>query len=141
MAAPRKYPPELKDRALRLWRSEQPRRPIAHIAGSWASTPRRCGPGSARMRPTAASVTTGPLPPSRRSCDALALLGGHGRPLAAIDRGLTDPAAQGFTVDAELVGDPAIAPRGSPVRSRISNTMRVARSRSSGGYLWGLGML
>ena len=32
MAAPRKYPPELKDRALRLWRSEQPRRPIAHLA-------------------------------------------------------------------------------------------------------------
>jgi transposase len=32
MAAPRKYPPELKDRALRLWRSEQPRRPIAHVA-------------------------------------------------------------------------------------------------------------
>jgi hypothetical protein len=27
MAAPRKYPPELKERALRLWRSEQPRRP------------------------------------------------------------------------------------------------------------------
>src|SRR6266545_3042496 len=32
MAAPRKYPIELKERALRLWRSEQPRRPIAHIA-------------------------------------------------------------------------------------------------------------
>jgi transposase len=32
MAAPGKYPPELKDRALRLWRSEQPRRPIAHVA-------------------------------------------------------------------------------------------------------------
>jgi transposase len=32
MAAPRKYPPELKERALRLWRSEQPRRPIAHVA-------------------------------------------------------------------------------------------------------------
>ena len=32
MAAPRKYPPELKDRALRLWRTEQPRRPIAHLA-------------------------------------------------------------------------------------------------------------
>jgi transposase len=32
MAAPRKYPPELKDRALRLWRTEQPRRPIAHVA-------------------------------------------------------------------------------------------------------------
>jgi transposase len=32
MAAPRKYPVELKERALRLWRSEQPRRPIAHVA-------------------------------------------------------------------------------------------------------------
>jgi transposase len=32
MAVPRKYPPELKERALRLWRTEQPRRPIAHVA-------------------------------------------------------------------------------------------------------------
>jgi transposase len=32
MAAPRKYPLELRERALRLWRSEQPRRPIAHVA-------------------------------------------------------------------------------------------------------------
>jgi transposase-like protein len=32
MAAPRKYPPELRERAVRLWRSEQPRRPIAHVA-------------------------------------------------------------------------------------------------------------
>jgi transposase len=32
MAAPRKYPPELKERALRLWRSMTPRRPIAHVA-------------------------------------------------------------------------------------------------------------
>ena len=32
MAAPRKYPPELRERAVRLWRTEQPRRPIAHIA-------------------------------------------------------------------------------------------------------------
>ena len=32
MAAPRKYPPELRERALRLWRLEQPRRPIAHVA-------------------------------------------------------------------------------------------------------------
>jgi transposase len=32
MAAPRKYPVELKERALGLWRSEQPRRPIAHVA-------------------------------------------------------------------------------------------------------------
>jgi transposase len=32
MGAPRKYPPELKERALRLWRSGRPRRPIAHVA-------------------------------------------------------------------------------------------------------------
>jgi len=32
MAAPRKYPIELQERAVRLWRSEQPRRPIAHVA-------------------------------------------------------------------------------------------------------------
>src|SRR6266704_1619035 len=32
MVAPRKYPVELQQRAVRLWRSEQPRRPIAHLA-------------------------------------------------------------------------------------------------------------
>jgi transposase len=32
MVAPRKYPVELQERAVRLWRSEQPRRPIAHVA-------------------------------------------------------------------------------------------------------------
>jgi transposase len=32
MVAPRKYPVELQERAVRLWRSEQPRRPIAHLA-------------------------------------------------------------------------------------------------------------
>ena len=32
MAAPRKYPIELRERAVRLWRTEQPRRPIAHVA-------------------------------------------------------------------------------------------------------------
>jgi transposase len=32
MAAPRKYPVELQERAVRLWRSEQPRRPIAQVA-------------------------------------------------------------------------------------------------------------
>jgi transposase len=32
MAAPRRYPLELRERAVRLWRSEQPRRPIAHVA-------------------------------------------------------------------------------------------------------------
>jgi transposase len=32
MAVPRRYPLELRERAVRLWRSEQPRRPIAHVA-------------------------------------------------------------------------------------------------------------
>jgi transposase len=32
MPAPPKDPPELRERAVRLWRSEQPRRPIAHLA-------------------------------------------------------------------------------------------------------------
>jgi transposase len=32
MVAPRKYPVELQERAVRLWRSEQPHRPIAHLA-------------------------------------------------------------------------------------------------------------
>jgi len=32
MAAPRTYPTELRERAVRLWQSEQPRRPVAHIA-------------------------------------------------------------------------------------------------------------
>jgi transposase-like protein len=32
MVAPRKYPVELQERAVRLWRSEQSRRPIAHLA-------------------------------------------------------------------------------------------------------------
>jgi transposase-like protein len=32
MAAPPKCPIELQERAVRLWRTEQPRRPIAHVA-------------------------------------------------------------------------------------------------------------
>ena len=32
MVAPRKYPVELQERAVRLWRSEQPHRPISHLA-------------------------------------------------------------------------------------------------------------
>ena len=32
MAPPKKYPDDLKARAVRLWRDSQPRRPIAHIA-------------------------------------------------------------------------------------------------------------
>jgi transposase len=32
MAAPPRCPIELQERAVRLWRTEQPRRPIAHVA-------------------------------------------------------------------------------------------------------------
>jgi transposase len=32
MAAPRKYPIELQQRAVRLWKDANPRRPIAHVA-------------------------------------------------------------------------------------------------------------
>lgn len=32
MAAQRKYPPELRERALRLWRESEPRPPIAQVA-------------------------------------------------------------------------------------------------------------
>jgi transposase len=39
MAAPRKYPLELRERAVRLWRSEQPRRPIAHVAREFGIHP------------------------------------------------------------------------------------------------------
>jgi transposase len=59
MAAPRKYPVELQERAVRLWRSEQPRRPIAHLARELGVHPEACGTGSARTRPTAASELTG----------------------------------------------------------------------------------
>src|SRR6266511_2241264 len=38
--------------------------------------------------------------------DALLLSGGHPGPLTSVDLGLAGPAAQGLTVDAELVGDP-----------------------------------
>jgi transposase len=32
MPAPRKYPPELRERAVRLWRDSDPRPPIARVA-------------------------------------------------------------------------------------------------------------
>ena len=32
MPAPRKYPPELRERALRLWRESDPRPPVAQLA-------------------------------------------------------------------------------------------------------------
>lgn len=32
MPAPRKYPAELRERAVRLWRDSEPRPPISHVA-------------------------------------------------------------------------------------------------------------
>lgn len=32
MSAPRKYPQELRERAVRLWRESEPRQPISHVA-------------------------------------------------------------------------------------------------------------
>jgi transposase len=37
----RTYPPELKERALRLWPSSTPRRPIAHVARELGVNPER----------------------------------------------------------------------------------------------------
>ena len=68
MAAPRKYPPELKDRALRLWHSSTPRRPIAHVARELGLNPETLRTWTARTKPTAASAPTSPPPPSRRNC-------------------------------------------------------------------------
>jgi transposase len=54
MAAPRKYPVELQERAVRRWRSEQPRRPIAHLARELGVHPEAVGeldpPGRGRRR-------------------------------------------------------------------------------------------
>lgn len=41
MAAPRKYPLELKEQTIRLWRSEQLRRPIAHVGAACTWRPTR----------------------------------------------------------------------------------------------------
>lgn len=57
MPAPRKYPDELRERAIREVRSTG--RPIARVAKDLGSTRRPCAAGSARPRPTGANATTG----------------------------------------------------------------------------------
>ncbi len=59
MVAPRKYPVELQERVVRLWRSEQPAGRSRTWPVSWACILRRCATGSARTRPTAARGMTG----------------------------------------------------------------------------------
>jgi transposase len=43
MVAPRKYPVELQERAVRLWPSEQPRRSIAQLARELGVHPQALG--------------------------------------------------------------------------------------------------
>jgi transposase len=57
MAAPKKYPDELRERAVRLVRESG--RPIAHVAEDLGIHREALGSGCARTRPTAGSATTG----------------------------------------------------------------------------------
>jgi hypothetical protein len=57
MRAPKKYPDELRERAVR--EVAESGRPIAHLAAIWVCTTRPYKTGYARPRPTAASVATG----------------------------------------------------------------------------------
>ena len=55
----RKYPVELRERAVRLYRESDPKPVIRRLAKQLNVHPRRCATGSARPRPTPASATTG----------------------------------------------------------------------------------
>ena len=57
MAATRKYPIELRERAVRLYRESDPKPVIAQLARQLNVHQRPCATGSARMRPTVASAT------------------------------------------------------------------------------------
>ena len=64
MAAQRKYPDELRERAVKMVFEIRERDGKGHgnwpgSAGSWVFTPKPCGPGSSRRKLTAAS---GPVP-------------------------------------------------------------------------------
>ena len=56
MARPRKYPDELRERAVRL--VFESKRPIAHVAQDLGITKRRFASGSGRPRPTSAAGVT-----------------------------------------------------------------------------------
>jgi transposase-like protein len=72
MAAPRKYPLELRERAVRLWRSEQPRRPIAHVARELGIHPEVLRSWIRRGQADQASAPTWRTQPSVRSCSGCA---------------------------------------------------------------------
>src|SRR5665647_1912839 len=66
MPRPSKYPPEFRERCVRIARESA--RPIsARSRVIWASTPRPCGCGCAKTRPTTAAVPIGWPPPSAAS--------------------------------------------------------------------------
>jgi len=56
LAANSKYPVELPERAVRLYRESDPTPVIRRLAEQLNVRPRRCGIGSARRSPTAASA-------------------------------------------------------------------------------------
>jgi transposase len=72
MAAPRTYPIELKERALRLWRSEQPRRPIAHVARELGLNPETLRTWIRQEEADRGERGDRPTPPRLRSCGGCA---------------------------------------------------------------------
>ncbi|WP_280221570.1 hypothetical protein [Nocardia neocaledoniensis] len=62
MAAPKKYPDELKARAVRLYRESDPKPTIRKLAAQLGYITKRCGCGSARRRPMPANATTSRRP-------------------------------------------------------------------------------
>jgi hypothetical protein len=55
VAAPKKYPDELLQRAVRLYREAEPKPVIRRLAEQLNVITRRCAAGSARPRPTPAN--------------------------------------------------------------------------------------
>ena len=74
--------------------------------------------------------------------DAPGPLGGGAGPLAGVDPGLADPAAQGLGIDPQLIADAPETPPG-PIRigQGTPSTSRIARRLSSSGYFLGAGMI
>lgn len=71
IAARRKYPLELRERAVRMYRTSDPKPRIKELAGDLGVPRRPCAAGSARPKRSAANATTGsPLMsgPNWRSC-------------------------------------------------------------------------
>jgi transposase-like protein len=62
VVAPRKYPDELRERAVRLYRESDPKPVVRRLAEQLNVHPEALRTGSARTRPTAASAMTGRPP-------------------------------------------------------------------------------